>query len=70
LNDVGADNEKSTTLTGIMTERCKEPNVPVTVTVNVVATDAPTVRVEVCEPPAVSVTLVGAKDELAPESVV
>ena len=67
---VGADNEKSTTLTGIMTERWSEPNVPVTVTVKVVATDAPTVKVDVAEPPAVNVTLVGTKDVLAPDSVV
>jgi hypothetical protein len=52
----GAVMEKSTTLTGIVTEWVNEPELPVTVTVNEVATGEPTVRVVVCDPPGVRFT--------------
>jgi len=65
-----ADMEKSTTLTGIVTERVNEPEFPVTVTVNEVATGELTVRVVVCDPPAVRITLYAVSVTELPESVV
>jgi hypothetical protein len=52
----GEPEDWATKLTVNVTEWVNEPELPVTVTVNEVATGEPTVRVVVCDPPGVRFT--------------